>query len=276
MSNLVASTFPDQVGSRIPNNATADCRFGFFLEMPMSLGMSTRQVRPLLLVTLAVAAALLASSLVSRSGSSTGGGGGGVEYTASGGGEGEYTPLGRHVGNAYYGPATRQFWEGTAESETERCCGPANGPLPRLQWEATGVVVWEPPVRGSTSPPGTVLYRPWSFHSDCRRKCRIVFFRYTLSGPSETTLVKRGHAYLAKFPPVRVPCSYVTGSSWPPHKYLYGAQHDSYTLWWSADRSQIYARERQTESGCYPTTRPPSYTRWHAVRTSDLRTQSVN
>jgi hypothetical protein len=142
---------------------------------------------------------------------------------------------------------------------------PPNAALPKLGWAARGVVIKEP-VRRSSAPVGTVLNRPWSFHRECNLKCRIIFLRFTLYGPSVTSLVRSGEVYIAKFPPVRVHCYYLRGSRYPRERHYFGASHDSYTLWWSPDGSRITAIERQYETGCYPPPRPVDITRWHAVR----------
>jgi hypothetical protein len=86
----------------------------------------------------------------------------------------------------------------------------------------------------------------------------------TLYGPSATFLLERGRFFFAKFPPVRVPCNYPRGSSYRRHAY--GKSHDTYKLWWSDDRSQLYAVEHRTQSGCYRATDPPDLTRWRALR----------
>lgn len=142
--------------------------------------------------------------------------------------------------------------------------GPANIPLPQGGWEATGRVVWVSPNAISNQPPGAVLKRPWDFHEVCRRACKIVFSRWTLYGPSATWLVKHGRFFTARFPPVRVPCSYPRGSSYPRH--LSGQSHDYYKLWWSSDGNWIHAIEHRTQTGCYRTPDPPDVTRWQATR----------
>jgi hypothetical protein len=142
--------------------------------------------------------------------------------------------------------------------------GPANIPLPQGGWGATGRVAWVSPNAMTNQPPGTVLKRPWDFHKVCRGTCKIVFSRWTLYGPSATWLVKHGRFFTARFPPVRVPCSYPRGSSYP-HR-LFGQSHDYYKLWWSSDGSQIRATEHRTQTGCYRTPDPPDVTRWQATR----------
>ncbi len=142
--------------------------------------------------------------------------------------------------------------------------GLPSSPLPAGRWEATGRVVWVAPNVLTNQPPGTVLERPWAFSRECRRTCKIVFSRMTLYGRSVTSLTRHGRFFTAKFPPVRVPCSYPEGSSYPRRRY--GQSHDSYKLRWSSDPTQIHAIERRRETGCYDTTDPPDVTRWHATR----------
>jgi len=144
-----------------------------------------------------------------------------------------------------------------------RSLGPANIPLPPGRWEATGTIVWVAPNVMTNQPPGTVLRRPWNFHSVCRGTCKLVFSRWTLYGPSVTPLVKHGRFFIAQFPPVEVPCAYPRGSSYPRHPF--GQSHDRYKLWWSSDRTEIYAIERRIQTGCYRTP-DPDVTRWHAIR----------
>ena len=103
------------------------------------------------------------------------------------------------------------------------------------------------------------------FQQVCHGACKVFFARETLYGPSVTLLLERGHAYTAKFPPVRVPCSYPRGSSYTPHPY--GESHDSYRLWWSNHHTQLRAVEHRLATGCYPNPDPPDVTRWQAVRT---------
>src|SRR4051794_2080567 len=139
--------------------------------------------------------------------------------------------------------------------------GPANVPLPPGQWSATGTVL-----KGeeeSNEPPGTVLKRPWTFKKTCNPACHTVFFRWTLYGPSVTNRVPHGRIYTADFPPVEVPCVYPGGSNYTRHAY--GQSHDSYRVWWSADRKRVVALEHQTETGCYRTPGLPTVTRWSAI-----------
>ncbi len=157
--------------------------------------------------------------------------------------------------------------EGSAPSSHHAAdLGPANVPLPRGGWEATGKVVWVAPNVHANQPPGTVLRRPWEFQKVCWGPCKVEFSRWTLYGPSQTLLVRHGHFFTAKFPPVRVPCAYPRGSSYPRHSY--GQSHDSYKLWWSNDHNHIHAIEHRTETGCYRTPDPPDVTRWHATHTA--------
>ena len=143
--------------------------------------------------------------------------------------------------------------------------GPANIPLPSGGWKAIGVVVWVPPKTMSNQPRGTVLKRPWDFHRVCRDgDCKFMFSRWTLYGPSATWLVQHGRFFTARFPPVRVPCTYPQGSSYTRHPY--GQSHDYYKLRWSSNRTRIGAIERRIQTGCYRRTDPPDITRWRATR----------
>jgi hypothetical protein len=142
--------------------------------------------------------------------------------------------------------------------------GPANIPLPPGEWEATGRVVWVAPNVSTNQPAGTILKRPWSFHRVCHGTCRVMFARWTLYGPSVTRLAKQGRFFIARFPPVRVPCAYPRGSSYPRHRY--GQSHDRYRLWWSDDGATIRAVEQRTQTGCYGRADPPDLTRWRATR----------
>lgn len=142
--------------------------------------------------------------------------------------------------------------------------GPANIPLPQGGWEAIGRVVRVPPNVITNQPLGAVLKRPWEFHKVCRGTCKIAFSRWTLYGPSVTWLVRHGRAFTASFPPVRVPCSYPRGSSYPRH--FSGQSHDYYKLWWSSDGIRIHAIEHRIATGCYQTPDPPDVTRWQATR----------
>jgi hypothetical protein len=142
--------------------------------------------------------------------------------------------------------------------------GPANVRLPAGEWEATGRVVWVGPNVLTNQPPGTVLRRPWYFRRTCEETCEIVFARWTLYGPSATRLQKRGRFYVARFPPVTVPCSYPRGSSYPRH--LSGQSHDTYRLRWSRDGARIHAVEHRVQTGCYETPEAPDITHWHATR----------
>jgi hypothetical protein len=142
--------------------------------------------------------------------------------------------------------------------------GPPNKPLPPGEWEATGVVVGER-ASYSNEPVGTVLKRPWTFRKICNSSCHRVFFRQTLYGPSVTRLIPAGGGrYTAAFPPVTVPCYYTR--DYPHARHPFGQSHDSYKLWWSANREKIRAVEHQTQTGCYRTEEPPSVTRWFATR----------
>lgn len=138
-------------------------------------------------------------------------------------------------------------------------------PFPAGRWEATGRVARVAPNVLTNQPPGTVLKRPWAFGRECHRTCKVVFSRLTLYGRSVTSLARHGRRFFtARFPPVRVPCSYPRGSSY--HRRQYGQSHDSYELWWSSDRTRIHAVEHRLQTGCYSTTDPPDVTRWNATR----------
>lgn len=155
--------------------------------------------------------------------------------------------------------------EGSPPQSVRAAPGPvaAKIPLPQGSWRATGQVVRVPPNTSSNQPPGTVLKRPWAFHRSCPR-CQIVFSRLTLYGPSATKLVKHGRYFTAKFPPVKVPCSYPRGSSY--RRRPSGQSHDYYRLWMAADGASIHATEWRSQTGCYRTPDPPDVTRWHATR----------
>jgi hypothetical protein len=133
-------------------------------------------------------------------------------------------------------------------------------------WEATGEMIYVPPNVNSNQPVGSIRERPWSFEEVCRARCEIVFTRGTLYGPSVTRLVKRGRFFFADFPPVKVPCSYPPGSSYPRRSS--GQSHSRYKLRWSSDRTRLLAIEHRFQTGCYPTTDPPDVTRWVATRAS--------
>lgn len=142
--------------------------------------------------------------------------------------------------------------------------GPANIPLPQGEWEATGRVVWVQQGTITNQPVGAMLKRSWDFHRVCHSTCKIAFFRWTLYGPSATWLVRHGRFFTARFPPVKVPCSYPRGSSYTRH--LSGQSHDYYRLWLSSDGSRIQAIEHRTQIGCYRTPDRPDITRWQATR----------
>jgi hypothetical protein len=144
--------------------------------------------------------------------------------------------------------------------------GPANRPLPPGAWKAIGVVTSQPATY-SNQPVGAVLKRPWTFVKSCKSSCHTLFLRQTLYGPSATELVPTaGGLFTAVFPPVTVPCYYTRDYSGPRHPF--GQSHDSYKLWWSADRGEIHAVELRTQTGCYPTAEAPDVTRWRATRAS--------
>lgn len=139
--------------------------------------------------------------------------------------------------------------------------GPANIPLPSGQWEAIGKVL----VGGSRNEPvGTVLKRPWTLKKNCGVSCATYLFRWTLYGPSETRLEPHGRFFIAKFPPVRVPCAYPTrGYSGVMHAY--GESHDVYEIRRPLGRTLIHAIEHQVQTGCYKGVGAPSWTSWWAV-----------
>lgn len=136
-------------------------------------------------------------------------------------------------------------------------------PLPSGGWDATGRVVSVEPNVDSNQPPGTVLERPWSFEEVCQETCKVVFSRMTLYGLSVTWLLRRDNVFVAKFPPVTVPCSYPRGSSYPRH--VSGESHDEYELWWSDDGTRLESIEHRVQTGCYPPPNPPDVTRWEAT-----------
>jgi hypothetical protein len=142
--------------------------------------------------------------------------------------------------------------------------GPQSIPLPAGRWKATGRVIRVAPNVLTNQPPGTVLKRPWAFGKECHGTCKIVFARMTLYGRSVTSLARHGRFLTAKFPPVKVPCSYPRGSSYSRRRY--GQSHDYYKLRWSSDGTRIHAIEYRLQTGCYKTTDPPDVTRWQATR----------
>ncbi len=131
-----------------------------------------------------------------------------------------------------------------------------SGPPPSGLWAATGTVLSAVNLAGSA--PGAVLKRPWAFRTTCTpSRCKTMFLRETLYGPSRTVLVAHRGYYTARFPPVAVPCS-GTG------RFL-GRLHDSYTLWWSANRQHLLAVQHQRgDGGCGLPSRQT--TRWTAAR----------
>jgi len=135
------------------------------------------------------------------------------------------------------------------------------GPPPTGIWAATGTVlsaVHLASAYGSVHA-GEVRKRPWAFKTICKLSwCRTLFLRGTLYGPSVTTLAAHHGYYTAAFPPVAVRCSY-SGE-------LLGQLHDSYTLWWSANRHQILALERSRGSGRCDGPPSRSTFRWTATR----------
>jgi hypothetical protein len=56
-----------------------------------------------------------------------------------------------------------------------------------------------------------------------------------------TSLARHGRFLTAKFPPVKVPCSYPRGSSYSRRRY--GQSHDYYKLQLSSDGTRIHAIE---------------------------------
>jgi hypothetical protein len=148
--------------------------------------------------------------------------------------------------------------------------GLPNKPLPPGEWNAVGVVTAVGnPSTYTDEPVGAVLHRPWTFEESCDSSCHKVFFRQTLYGPSETTLVASGpERYAASFPPVVVPCSYTREyeSEYPDELHEAGESHDEYEVWWSDHGTVAHAIEHTQQSGCYPGTEPPDTIEWTATR----------
>jgi hypothetical protein len=129
-------------------------------------------------------------------------------------------------------------------------------------WTATGTVVQA--VNNADQPTGHVLVRPWTFIKQCASSCRTLFLRQTLYGPSLTTVSAHAGFYVAAFPPVTVPCAHYEGEDAGTEQ-----SYDTYRLWWSADRGQLYAVSGARSVGrrC-----PGSQTiRWVATRTNPTK-----
>lgn len=138
----------------------------------------------------------------------------------------------------------------------------ATPPFPSGSWDATGRIVSVEPNVDSNQPVGTALRRPWSFEEVCQETCKVVFSRMTLYGPSLTWLLQRGTLFVAKFPPVTVPCSYPREYTGP--RQISGESHDEYELWWSDDGTRLEASEQRVQTGCYPPPNLPDETHWEA------------
>jgi hypothetical protein len=133
---------------------------------------------------------------------------------------------------------------------------PPNVSLPPGEWTAIGKDRETRNVADARA--GTTEVRPWTFKHVCANTCRTVFLRQTLYGPSATVLVDHHGIYIARFPPVRVPCAH-----YPRENAGTALSFDTYTLRWSANRQQLVGVSRSRGVGQCP---GEITTSWRATR----------